>query len=571
MAEWHRTHGGGIDPRLLDILAEARTRTGLPFEISSGIRTPEEQRKLLEQGYSTTMRSYHLPQQETSLAAAADLYLGGDFKSDEEILNAYRPIAEAAKQIAAEKGYDNFTWGGDWKSFFDPYHFQLGGKSNPAMSLSTKDAAMAPTMTPTAKPEEQQSLWGRLTGRSEATGLNPLQAFAAGLDALILPELRMGEAIRQQGAQRAKTAKEETQRNKSIEFLKSRADAGDDVAAKILGAVSTGALPVGTGVSTYLSQSLKQSTTTDTTDYKNYLEFKKTNPNVTFEEFYTKYKNKPDIQSKGVYRDKSGNIIGEVNYDASTGQFFQFDENGQRQTLNMKELTPVTDATFAKTIPSIKEFGDLSEKLQSDIGSMRQLEKYMTAINNTNEGFARLADDLAASAKTLLSSYLGADYASLAPEELNLRISRGLQQGLIGRFRLETVGGGVMTEQDALRIIQNLGGDVNLLQNKEVVAKQIENLFQAKKSSFERDKKRYDIALDQVYRSQGFEDIEPYKFNEDVFKLKSPVADQSKQTMTDDALLSGAAGKAGPALQQYLEGLSDADFTRLQELMKNGG
>lgn len=263
MAEWHRTHGGGIDPRLLDILAEARTRTGLPFEISSGIRTPEEQRKLLEQGYSTTMRSYHLPQQGTSLAAAADLYLGGDFKSDEEILNAYRPIAEAAKQIAAEKGYDNFTWGGDWKSFFDPYHFQLGGKSNPAMSLSTKDAAMAPTMTPTAKQEEPQSLWDRLTGRSEATGLNPLEAFAAGLDALILPEMRMGDVIRQQGAQRAKTAKEETQRNKSIEFLKRRADAGDTLASKYLDIVSTGVLPVGTGLASYLEQSTKVQKTSE--------------------------------------------------------------------------------------------------------------------------------------------------------------------------------------------------------------------------------------------------------------------------------------------------------------------
>lgn len=236
MAEWHRTHGGGIDPRLLDILAEARTRTGLPFEISSGIRTPEEQRKLLEQGYSTTMRSYHLPQQGTNLAAATDLYLGGDFKSDEEILNAYRPIAEAAKQIAAEKGYDNFTWGGDWKSFFDPYHFQLGGKSNPAMSLSTKDAAMAPTMTPTAKQEEPQSLWDRLTGRSEATGLNPLEAFAAGLDALILPEMRMGDVIRQQGAQRAKTARTEKQANQTIKYL---TGIGRDDLAK---AVGTGAI-----------------------------------------------------------------------------------------------------------------------------------------------------------------------------------------------------------------------------------------------------------------------------------------------------------------------------------------
>lgn len=436
-------------------------------------------------------------------------------------------------------------------------------------------AAMA---QPVEQPQERQGLLaGLLGGQGLGGALGMSQDFADKLAMAVMAgtgDARMQPLIAQRAAglqERKAEAKETRQRNKSLEYLQKRADAGDALAQTYLEAAATGVLPVGTGIASYLEQSLKKETTTDTTDYKNYLEFKKTNPNISFEEFYTKYKNPPDIQNKGIYRDKSGNIIGEVNFDAATGQFFQFDTNGQRQILDMKELTPVTDATFAKTIPSIKEFGDLSEKLQTDIGSMRQLEKYMTAINNTNEGFARLADDLAASAKTLLSSYLGADYASLSPEELNLRISRGLQQGLIGRFRLETVGGGVMTEQDALRIIQNLGGDVNLLQNKEVVSKQIENLFQAKKSSFERDKKRYDIALDQVYRSQGFEDIEPYKFNEDVFKLKSPVADQPKQTMSDDALLSGTAGKAGNALKQYLEGLSDADFKRLQELMQNGG
>lgn len=380
------------------------------------------------------------------------------------------------------------------------------------------------------EPQQPQGLLGGLLGGQGIGGaLGMSDDFRDKLKMAILAgtgDARMDPLIRATAArmeERRGEAKEQRQRNKSLEYLKQLADAGDAMAGQIYGAVSTGVLPVGAGLSTYLTQSFKGQKVTDTTDYKNYLEFKKTNPDITFEEFYTTYKNKPDIQNKGVYRDKSGNIIGEVNFDKTTGQFFQFDPNGQRQVLDMKELTPVTDATFAKTIPSYDKFVDLSEELQSDVGSMRQLEKYMTAINNTNEGFARLADDLSASAKTLLGSYIGSDYASLSPEELNLRISRGLQQGLIGRFRIETVGGGVMTEQDALRIIQNLGGDVSLLQNKEVVAKQIQNLFEAKKSSFDRKKKQYDIALNQIYRDQGFEEIEPYKFDESVFNLKGDV------------------------------------------------
>jgi hypothetical protein len=375
------------------------------------------------------------------------------------------------------------------------------------------------------------------------------------------------EATQARMQERRDEAKEQRQRNKSLEYLKQLADAGDAMAGQIYGAVSTGVLPVGAGLSTYLTQSLKGQTVTDTADYKNYLEFKKTNPDITFEEFYTNFKNKPDIQNKGVYRDKSGNIIGEVNFDKSTGQFFQYDPNGQRQILDMKELTPVTDATFANTIPKYNDFVKLSEGLQDDIGSLRQLEKYMTEINNTNEGFARLADDLSASAKTLLSSYFGPEYTNLSKEELALRVGRGLQQGLIGRFRIETVGGGVMTEQDALRIIQNLGGDVSLLQNKEVVSKQIQNLFEAKKSSFDRRKKRHDIALNQIYKDQGFEEIQPYEFDESVFNLKGSVSD-TKTTMTDDQLLSGAQGKTGAALSQYLQSLSEADFNRLMQLQQ---
>ena len=424
------------------------------------------------------------------------------------------------------------------------------------------------------QPQQPQGLLGGLLGGQgigERLGLSPefsdklAMAVMAGTGDARLTPLIQQRAARMQ--ERRGEAKEQRQRNKSLEYLKQRADAGDAMAGQIYGAVSTGVLPVGAGLSTYLTQSLKGQTVTDTADYKNYLEFKKTNPDITFEEFYTNFKNKPDIQNKGVYRDKSGNIIGEVNFDKSTGQFFQFDVNGQRQILDMKELTPVTDATFANTIPKYNDFVKLSEGLQDDIGSLRQLEKYMTEINNTNEGFARLADDLSASAKTLLSSYFGPEYTNLSKEELALRVSRGLQQGLIGRFRIETVGGGVMTEQDALRIIQNLGGDVSLLQNKEVVAKQIKNLFDAKKNSFDKRKKRHDIALNQIYRDQGFEEIQPYEFDESVFNLKGSVSD-TKTTMTDDQLLSGAQGKTGAALSQYLQSLSEADFNRLMQLQQ---
>ena len=57
------------------------------------------------------------------------------------------------------------------------------------------------------KEERRGGLLGffdRAVAPNERTGLSPLTGLAAGLDALIMPEMRMGDVIRQQGAQRAK-------------------------------------------------------------------------------------------------------------------------------------------------------------------------------------------------------------------------------------------------------------------------------------------------------------------------------------------------------------------------------
>jgi len=57
--------------------------------------------------------------------------------------------------------------------------------------------------------------------------------------------------------ERKAEAKEQRQRNKSLEYLKQRADAGDALAKQYYEAASTGVLPVGTGLAAYLEQMTK--------------------------------------------------------------------------------------------------------------------------------------------------------------------------------------------------------------------------------------------------------------------------------------------------------------------------
>ena len=256
---------------------------------------------------------------------------------------------------------------------------------------------------------------------------------------------------------------------------------------------------------------------TDTTDFKNYQQLKVSNQDLTFEQ-YMKDKNRKPLQEKGAYR-VGEEILGGVTFDPNTGEHFVL-EDGLRVPIDISAATPVTDATFANAMPKYTAFEKLDTELRDDKTSMDRLQDYMKSVGNTNTGFRRLGDQMTTALKTLLSGVAGADWTSLSTEELNTAVAQGQLQGLLGRFRIETVGGGVMTEQDALRIISNLGGDVNALQNPEIVAAQIERLFRGKLSQFETKRKRHDAGVDAIYGGMGFEKVGDYDFDESVFDLR---------------------------------------------------
>jgi len=93
-------------------------------------------------------------------------------------------------------------------------------------------------------------LFGRLNKMSEVDGLSPIQRFGAGLDALIMPEMRMGEQIRERGAQQLASQR----RNATIQELEKRANAGDAVAQRYLQGIQSGALDMKTGFAGYLNE-----------------------------------------------------------------------------------------------------------------------------------------------------------------------------------------------------------------------------------------------------------------------------------------------------------------------------
>ena len=96
----------GIDPNLFDLVEEAITLTKVDFGVTCGMRTVEEQEKLVASGASQTMKSKHLEGRAVDLVA----YIGPNVTWS---LNKYDEIADAMADAAVVHSVP-IKWGAAW-------------------------------------------------------------------------------------------------------------------------------------------------------------------------------------------------------------------------------------------------------------------------------------------------------------------------------------------------------------------------------------------------------------------------------------------------------------------------
>ena len=106
-----------VDIRLVRLVEQAIKETTIDFTVLEGLRTPERQQQLVNDGFSQTMKSKHLTGHAVDLVAI----VGGKVSWEKQ---HYPEIAKAMKKAAADQKV-NIRWGGDFKSFFDGPHFEL--------------------------------------------------------------------------------------------------------------------------------------------------------------------------------------------------------------------------------------------------------------------------------------------------------------------------------------------------------------------------------------------------------------------------------------------------------------
>ncbi len=115
-----------VHPDLVRVIRRAAsitTEKGFEWIVTCGIRTLDEQKRLMKIGATRTMRSRHLPGARNKLSHAVDLAvkIDGKVRWDWPL---YSKLATIVKRAAREEAVP-IEWGGDWRSFKDGPHYQL--------------------------------------------------------------------------------------------------------------------------------------------------------------------------------------------------------------------------------------------------------------------------------------------------------------------------------------------------------------------------------------------------------------------------------------------------------------
>ena len=121
----------GVHPDLVRVVSRCAkdwSGTDFTFGITCGVRTLEEQKILVKNGASKTLKSRHIPA-ANGYSHAIDVvaYIDGKVRWDWPL---YDKISKAMK-AAAKSEKVPIEWGGDWTSFKDGPHYQLPWNSYP--------------------------------------------------------------------------------------------------------------------------------------------------------------------------------------------------------------------------------------------------------------------------------------------------------------------------------------------------------------------------------------------------------------------------------------------------------
>ena len=165
--------------------------------------------------------------------------------------------------------------------------------------------------------------------------------------------------------------------------------------------------------------------------------------------------------------------------------------SGQRLISGTNEPLPAGSLEFGPSdLPTFKNLSEFDEKVTEEEQKLIALDKYRNALKTAPDGLGRTMQ-----AMNMILQALSAN-PEFEKGDLATGRARAMLQGLIGRYKDDIVGGGVMTEQDALRVIEALGGQVSAFNPSELQISLIDDYRTNTKKRYDAALKRYNKAYE---------------------------------------------------------------------------
>ena len=217
------------------------------------------------------------------------------------------------------------------------------------------------------------------------------------------------------------------------------------------------------------------------------------------------------------YVDKNGSFVGHFALNNNTAQFERFNPATGKMEPPPEGSQPSTVSGLYRGALSGPQFQTLRENFYSTEAGLTKLSNYLSNVETAGQGLDLLSDEFSRKLTTILSS------GQLSEQQMAAAKSEAELQGLLGSIRLQTLGGGVLTEQDATRLIARLGGErgglKSILANKEVVRAAIGDLYREKYNTYNRQLEDYNIQVKNFYGDQNYKPAAAIEFD-DRFKLE---------------------------------------------------
>jgi len=192
------------------------------------------------------------------------------------------------------------------------------------------------------------------------------------------------------------------------------------------------------------------------------------------------------------------------------------------------KLKPTTTTEIGKATIPATDLVKQQDQLIADRNKLQALAEYASNVEGSQQGLAFSIGNITSK----LQTFAGREADNI--EKLYRgRLSEAQIQALLGRFRVEVVGAGVMTEQDAKRVLTALGGEAGAFRDKAVVDRLIRDIFERSWNSYNAQVRTFNKTIKNQRQTDQFKTFKTFDTFDDMYNTLFKEADKKYSINTE--------------------------------------